>query len=203
MALIKCKQCGNDVADNAKACPKCGAPNSAPWYYSSAFLALCFLLFWPLAVVLIWKSPTSRTFTKVLVTVFGLLVGLLMLAGLSGKTSSSAQPVAPAALVQAAAAAAPAAAPQIQDTQALSFGKPTVKTSMGMVTVMVEAKNVSGHDLRSCVVTATFKKGDTILGTANGAVNQIPADATTTAQLMSTDNITGYDALRLEARTCF
>ncbi len=26
MALVKCKQCGNDVADNAAACPKCGAP---------------------------------------------------------------------------------------------------------------------------------------------------------------------------------
>jgi hypothetical protein len=26
MALVKCKQCGNDVATNAAACPKCGAP---------------------------------------------------------------------------------------------------------------------------------------------------------------------------------
>ncbi|WP_158621644.1 OB-fold protein [Corallococcus aberystwythensis] len=26
MALVKCKQCGNDVASNAAACPKCGAP---------------------------------------------------------------------------------------------------------------------------------------------------------------------------------
>lgn len=26
MALVKCKQCGNDVASNATACPKCGAP---------------------------------------------------------------------------------------------------------------------------------------------------------------------------------
>jgi hypothetical protein len=26
MALLKCKQCGNDVASNAAACPKCGAP---------------------------------------------------------------------------------------------------------------------------------------------------------------------------------
>jgi len=26
MALIKCRQCGNDVASSAAACPKCGAP---------------------------------------------------------------------------------------------------------------------------------------------------------------------------------
>ncbi|WP_395835555.1 hypothetical protein [Archangium violaceum] len=26
MALVKCKQCGGDVASNAAACPKCGAP---------------------------------------------------------------------------------------------------------------------------------------------------------------------------------
>ncbi|OJT19127.1 hypothetical protein BO221_37130 [Archangium sp. Cb G35] len=26
MALVKCKQCGNEVASNAAACPKCGAP---------------------------------------------------------------------------------------------------------------------------------------------------------------------------------
>ncbi|GEL72986.1 OB-fold protein [Myxococcus virescens] len=26
MAMVKCKQCGNDVASNAAACPKCGAP---------------------------------------------------------------------------------------------------------------------------------------------------------------------------------
>ena len=26
MALVKCKECGGDVAKQAKACPKCGAP---------------------------------------------------------------------------------------------------------------------------------------------------------------------------------
>ncbi len=26
MALIKCKDCNNDVSDSAEACPKCGAP---------------------------------------------------------------------------------------------------------------------------------------------------------------------------------
>jgi RNA polymerase subunit RPABC4/transcription elongation factor Spt4 len=26
MALIKCKDCGNDISDSAAACPRCGAP---------------------------------------------------------------------------------------------------------------------------------------------------------------------------------
>jgi DNA-directed RNA polymerase subunit RPC12/RpoP len=26
MALIKCHECGNEVSDQAQACPKCGAP---------------------------------------------------------------------------------------------------------------------------------------------------------------------------------
>ena len=26
MALIRCPECGNDVSDKAKACPRCGAP---------------------------------------------------------------------------------------------------------------------------------------------------------------------------------
>lgn len=28
MALVKCKECGNEVAKSAKACPKCGHPRS-------------------------------------------------------------------------------------------------------------------------------------------------------------------------------
>lgn len=28
MALIKCKECGEQVSDKAASCPKCGAPNS-------------------------------------------------------------------------------------------------------------------------------------------------------------------------------
>lgn len=27
MAIINCKECGADISDKAKACPKCGAPN--------------------------------------------------------------------------------------------------------------------------------------------------------------------------------
>lgn len=30
MALVPCKQCGTEIADTAKVCPKCGAPTKAP-----------------------------------------------------------------------------------------------------------------------------------------------------------------------------
>jgi len=67
---------------------------------------------------------------------------------------------------------------------------------------MVQARNVTDRPI-TCVVTATFMKGDTILGTANGTVNAVSASSVKTAELMSTDRIRGYDTVRLEASTCF
>ena len=90
--------------------------------------------------------------------------------------------------------------------EALEFGKPTVKVERGlgmlMNRVMVQARNVSDQRM-NCLVTATFLRGDTILGTASGAVNGIPPAGTKTAQLMGTDDIKGYDSLRLETGACF
>ena len=43
--LIKCKSCGNEIASNAKACPKCGAKNSKPFYKK--------IWFWVLVVIII------------------------------------------------------------------------------------------------------------------------------------------------------
>ena len=28
MAIINCNECGNEISDKAKNCPKCGCPNS-------------------------------------------------------------------------------------------------------------------------------------------------------------------------------
>lgn len=49
MALIKCKQCGGDMASNAAACPKCGAPPPRGLSLGKllmlgvgGFMALCF-----------------------------------------------------------------------------------------------------------------------------------------------------------------
>ena len=88
-----------------------------------------------------------------------------------------------------------------QDT--LQFGKPTVKdTGLGMTKVMVQVKNVTDRQI-SCMVTATFMKRDTILGTANGNVNDLRSGSLKTAALMTTDQIRGYDTVRLEPGTCF
>lgn len=43
--LIKCKSCGNEIASNAKTCPKCGAKNSKPFYKK--------IWFWVLVVIII------------------------------------------------------------------------------------------------------------------------------------------------------
>ena len=43
--LINCKSCGNEIASNAKACPKCGAKNSKPFYKK--------IWFWVLVVTII------------------------------------------------------------------------------------------------------------------------------------------------------
>ncbi|NRD53781.1 OB-fold protein [Corallococcus exiguus] len=50
MALVKCKQCGNDVASNAAACPKCGSPVprgtsvlKVSLFVVGGFFSLCFL----------------------------------------------------------------------------------------------------------------------------------------------------------------
>ena len=85
----------------------------------------------------------------------------------------------------------------------LTFGRPTVKTMPGGMTMLtVEVTNKRTASI-TCTVTATFKKGDTILATANGAVNHIPPGGTKTAQLMSTGNVTGYDMVKLEPGACF
>lgn len=31
MAMIQCKECGEEISGKAKCCPKCGAPNDEVW----------------------------------------------------------------------------------------------------------------------------------------------------------------------------
>ncbi|QRN97010.1 zinc-ribbon domain-containing protein [Archangium violaceum] len=57
MALVKCRQCGNEVATNAAACPKCGAPPHRRINFGKLFgiavvllVAPCFLA-WVMAQV--------------------------------------------------------------------------------------------------------------------------------------------------------
>ncbi len=47
--LVKCRECGNDVSTEAKACPKCGCPVGCPvsdkrWGHKLSFLVLKLLL---------------------------------------------------------------------------------------------------------------------------------------------------------------
>jgi hypothetical protein len=134
---------------------------------------------------------------KKLLIGLGAFVLLGVIAAAGGKKPEGSTTV-QAAAIQGAQAVAAAAA-----RGTLEFGKPTVKTTMGMTKVDVEAKNISGQEIKGCMVTATFKKGDTILGTANGAVNEVPAGGTRTAQLIGTDAVAGYETMKLEASTCF
>lgn len=60
MALVKCKECGEDVSTKAKACPKCGA--KAPKKTSLfTWLVLFFIIF---IVYAANQSPTSTTSSK-------------------------------------------------------------------------------------------------------------------------------------------
>src|SRR5580658_1378661 len=110
-----------------------------------------------------------------------------------------------------AAASKASSSPVLQAAQdatpALTFGKPSALkvTSLGqtrMMTFAVEATNATNGDFKLCSVTATFKKGDTILGTAVGNAIDLKSGATKTLSMIGQDDVTGYDTLKLEASTC-
>lgn len=42
--MKECKYCSNEIADNAKFCPKCGAKNKKPFYKRGWFIALCIFI---------------------------------------------------------------------------------------------------------------------------------------------------------------
>lgn len=84
----------------------------------------------------------------------------------------------------------------------ITFGKPTVKSSAMDTLIYVEVKNNEDSKI-SCSVNAVFKKGDTILGNASGAVNEIPPHGSRTATLMMLERPKGYDTIKLEPGACF
>jgi hypothetical protein len=182
---MNCKECGTPISRAAVACPKCGHPNKrTPW---KKLLLLGFAAF----VVISILNARSRVASQV-------HEGERQLA--QARTTPVAteetmpRPTQPAA--------APTAVSDQRDP--LEFGKPTVKTerSMGMTTVMVKAKNLANRPI-TCTVTASFMKGDTILGVAMGTTNEHPVGANRTVTMLTTDSIKGYDTVSLEATTCF
>lgn len=56
MALIACRECGNEISTDARACPKCGAINRQP--KSKTWLLIPLFL---IAVVFIWGLSISNT----------------------------------------------------------------------------------------------------------------------------------------------
>lgn len=52
MALVKCKECGEEISNKAEACPKCGAPIKAkPRQYGCGTLIVLGLLVWLFVVI--------------------------------------------------------------------------------------------------------------------------------------------------------
>jgi len=179
MAIQKCGECGGQVSDKAEKCPACGAPVPKK---KAGFLKL------------------------VGIGIGGFIVLGMCSAALSKKsgeeTTSEVVTANQPSAGDATQAEKPVAKSNLGDS--LHFGKPTLK-SMGMADmaqVLVETKNTGSNGI-TCTVTATFKKGEQILGTANGAVNDLPAGGTKTTQLVTTDKVEGFDVVKLETSTCF
>jgi len=56
MAMIKCRECGADISDNAEQCPYCGCHQEIQQF--SMFHALGILFFGVLSGVMTWKEYT-------------------------------------------------------------------------------------------------------------------------------------------------
>lgn len=61
MALVTCKDCGNEISTSAKACPKCGAKKSKSYTWIWVVLGTLLILF-PLPYLM--SSPAKRAATS-------------------------------------------------------------------------------------------------------------------------------------------
>ena len=118
----------------------------------------------------------------------------------------------PPAVAPTSAPAQPTAAPKVQvqpttppqpadPNKGITFGKPVLFTVAGFTTVGVLATNTTDQ-VKSFTVKATFKTGDKIAATANGAVNDIRPGQTRAVSMVSTSPIpTTYDSVRVDVDT--
>ncbi len=223
---VKCKHCGSTLSAApsvvaAASSPATISPMSyaqVPWYRKNWLAIVCFFFFQPglLAMaatgnIYYQRGGQLRSYSKVarvLVFFWGVLGTIWLIGRVAGseqrqeRTSTSVYESAAAEQRQqpAPSVVAPVAVSATRET--LQFGKPTVKRNFGMTEVKVMVKNVSGQQV-TCVLTGTFLQGDTILGTANGTINDLAPGATKTSELMTDDNVKGYDTLKLEPSACF
>jgi hypothetical protein len=221
---VKCKHCGSmlSAAPSAVAAgssPAAVSPMSyaqVPWYRKNWLAIVCAFFFQPglLAMaatgnIYYQRGGQLRTygkFARAFVLIWG-IVGTIWLivrvASSEPRRELTSTPVHESVSVDpapSAAAVVPIAVSATPDD--LQFGKPTVTKNYGMTEVKVMVKNVSGKQV-TCTLTATFLRGDTILGTAGGVVNDLAPGATKTSELMTNDTVKGYDTLKLEPSACF
>lgn len=64
MALIRCRECDQEISSKAKTCPNCGAPNKKPTSVVTKFLAYFLVIFFILLLLsLLFGNGTQSTFT--------------------------------------------------------------------------------------------------------------------------------------------
>lgn len=123
-----------------------------------------------------------------------LIVGIVtvgvLLTGCGAASSSTADTAAPAASTSATskapapAASTPAPSPSQTEDGDWKFGKVVTKSTFGVVTATVRATNVTGESRSGLFTVTYFDKGGNILGTANGAANNVAANKSVTVQLL-------------------
>lgn len=83
MAMIRCKECGKEISDQAVACPHCGRVHYSgntvqqandELYISGWVILLCIFCCCPIGVILMWvaKKPNSMIARIIITTVIGL-----------------------------------------------------------------------------------------------------------------------------------
>lgn len=91
MSLIKCKECGKEISDQAYTCPHCGCPmdlyhakdnyveekKEESFFSSTMFCVVMFLLVWPVGLFTMWKYDHGSQPVKIGVTILCVLYLLL------------------------------------------------------------------------------------------------------------------------------
>jgi hypothetical protein len=103
----------------------------------------------------------------------------------------------PTAVPKPTTAPPPTAAPKPAGDRGIVFGE---VVQLGANTVGVPTTNAS-ELVKSFTVTATFKNGDTIAGTASGAVNDLPPGQRRAVTLLSQALPATFDSARVEVTT--
>lgn len=60
MALVKCKECGKDISEQAASCPNCGAPNGAQKKKTGGLLKWIFIIFVVLIILAVIGSVIKK-----------------------------------------------------------------------------------------------------------------------------------------------